>query len=555
MKFTLHFLVLLFLTSCESKKERIPSTDTSPVEPTAASTGQGGGGTDTTSTTGSNNSGATTGGSNPVNGGWGAWTQWSICDLNCQKKRWRFCDNPSPQNGGLTCSGPTQEIASCTPTECQGNSDGGSGTESTCPSNFFKVKEVATSEHFVSTPGYGTVNYCFTDQSPTESFPLTHCHIHNNFTYCHLKTIDSNALFYKVPTATNYNGLLLDELKFISKKSYVLPLNTCNFPALMNIPEREKNKMKQLFGFNGGCPSQKVLCESNHVKSYDSSKSYIAIPVMDAASKSSGIIYLKREDSYAFPNLAGMYLGSESRKIASYILQICLTDQSNSDILTNDTKLTIVQEGKGYLHQFNFNSNRMHAVRVGEFWNYSKGSLSMLLDPILNYTMPANLDISCRTISSEKYKWRLGYISNDPNAKVICTKNAAQTIENVQSCEVSSEWIDWNNKKWCLSNSSNNQYFIAKGVCTPCPHGGTHDGANCLLGYLPNTGKIVNKKAYYHKTKPAPVYCETGDTLSTSTDSSAGMCHRTSIIIHPTVDSFMLNNNTIYYKPLCNIVN
>ena len=44
---------------------------------------------------------------NIVNGGFTLWTQWSTCTRTCgggTTTRQRFCTNPAPANGGLTCA-------------------------------------------------------------------------------------------------------------------------------------------------------------------------------------------------------------------------------------------------------------------------------------------------------------------------------------------------------------------------------------------------------------------------------------------------------------------
>ncbi|OWF52578.1 Hemicentin-1 [Mizuhopecten yessoensis] len=44
----------------------------------------------------------------PVNGEWGNWQGWTECSATCgegERFRTRFCDNPSPRDGGLTCQG------------------------------------------------------------------------------------------------------------------------------------------------------------------------------------------------------------------------------------------------------------------------------------------------------------------------------------------------------------------------------------------------------------------------------------------------------------------
>ena len=52
----------------------------------------------------------------PINGGWSHWTEFSACMGECgygEKTRVRVCDNPVPQNGGLSCDGPNIEVFKC----------------------------------------------------------------------------------------------------------------------------------------------------------------------------------------------------------------------------------------------------------------------------------------------------------------------------------------------------------------------------------------------------------------------------------------------------------
>ena len=42
-----------------------------------------------------------------VNGGWGDFTEWDACPVNCggaDQGRTRVCDNPAPQYGGDDCT-------------------------------------------------------------------------------------------------------------------------------------------------------------------------------------------------------------------------------------------------------------------------------------------------------------------------------------------------------------------------------------------------------------------------------------------------------------------
>ncbi|NXB41265.1 CO8B protein, partial [Eulacestoma nigropectus] len=47
-----------------------------------------------------------------INGNWGCWASWSPC-LGGQRTRRRQCNNPAPQNGGSSCSGPDSEAVPC----------------------------------------------------------------------------------------------------------------------------------------------------------------------------------------------------------------------------------------------------------------------------------------------------------------------------------------------------------------------------------------------------------------------------------------------------------
>uniref|UniRef100_A0A158R565 Peptidase M12B domain-containing protein n=1 Tax=Syphacia muris TaxID=451379 RepID=A0A158R565_9BILA len=77
-----------------------------------------------------------------VDGGWSEWTEWSSCSgicINGHQSRTRYCTNPQPLNGGLSCSGKDFEMQSCTNSEsCSKSVDGnwGEWTEwSRCSAN------------------------------------------------------------------------------------------------------------------------------------------------------------------------------------------------------------------------------------------------------------------------------------------------------------------------------------------------------------------------------------------------------------------------------------
>ena len=47
-----------------------------------------------------------------VNGAWGSWTSWSLCN-NLEIERERTCDSPAPKNQGHPCEGPSLQTAAC----------------------------------------------------------------------------------------------------------------------------------------------------------------------------------------------------------------------------------------------------------------------------------------------------------------------------------------------------------------------------------------------------------------------------------------------------------
>ncbi|NXX86517.1 CO8B protein, partial [Urocolius indicus] len=47
-----------------------------------------------------------------INGNWDCWSSWSPCSGG-QRTRRRRCNNPAPENGGSSCSGPDAETAAC----------------------------------------------------------------------------------------------------------------------------------------------------------------------------------------------------------------------------------------------------------------------------------------------------------------------------------------------------------------------------------------------------------------------------------------------------------
>ncbi|XP_052230978.1 A disintegrin and metalloproteinase with thrombospondin motifs adt-1-like isoform X2 [Dreissena polymorpha] len=49
----------------------------------------------------------------PINGAWGAWEGWSVCQCNGFRRRYRHCDSPPPTNGGQDCKDMRYEVQVC----------------------------------------------------------------------------------------------------------------------------------------------------------------------------------------------------------------------------------------------------------------------------------------------------------------------------------------------------------------------------------------------------------------------------------------------------------
>ncbi|VDI02392.1 Hypothetical predicted protein, partial [Mytilus galloprovincialis] len=62
----------------------------------------------------------------PVNGDWSDWLVWSVCSSSCGsgiRKRTRLCDNPTPSYDGRLCNGNTLDLDSCNTHECPVDGD------------------------------------------------------------------------------------------------------------------------------------------------------------------------------------------------------------------------------------------------------------------------------------------------------------------------------------------------------------------------------------------------------------------------------------------------
>ncbi|XP_051895023.1 coadhesin-like [Pristis pectinata] len=102
----------------------------------------------------------------PVNGEWSEWSPWSPCTASCAgiKRRVRICDNPTPANGGLPCSGSLEQAMPC------GNAD--------CPVTGFWSIWTAWSPCPVSC-GLGIMKRSRTCNAPFFKKSATHCVGHN----------------------------------------------------------------------------------------------------------------------------------------------------------------------------------------------------------------------------------------------------------------------------------------------------------------------------------------------------------------------------------------
>ncbi|XP_054908558.1 netrin receptor UNC5D-like isoform X2 [Poeciliopsis prolifica] len=57
----------------------------------------------------------------PVDGGWGEWSEWSVCSSDCDRQRARECTAPEPKHGGRLCEGAASAAENCTGGLCTQN--------------------------------------------------------------------------------------------------------------------------------------------------------------------------------------------------------------------------------------------------------------------------------------------------------------------------------------------------------------------------------------------------------------------------------------------------
>lgn len=58
-----------------------------------------------------------------VDGSWGEWGEWSSCSVTCgngTQQRWRVCNDPAPDNGGLECPDNSTDSRPCILDSCPG---------------------------------------------------------------------------------------------------------------------------------------------------------------------------------------------------------------------------------------------------------------------------------------------------------------------------------------------------------------------------------------------------------------------------------------------------
>lgn len=71
----------------------------------------------------------------PMDGAWSVWDSWSTCSVSCGQGynvRYRFCNNPAPQDGGAQCEGKHDEVRVCPLVHCPVDGGWSNWTESHC---------------------------------------------------------------------------------------------------------------------------------------------------------------------------------------------------------------------------------------------------------------------------------------------------------------------------------------------------------------------------------------------------------------------------------------
>ncbi|XP_077417406.1 netrin receptor UNC5D isoform X1 [Vanacampus margaritifer] len=54
----------------------------------------------------------------PIDGGWDLWSEWTICNSQCDRQRSRECNSPAPKHRGKMCEGSSEANDNCTDGQC-----------------------------------------------------------------------------------------------------------------------------------------------------------------------------------------------------------------------------------------------------------------------------------------------------------------------------------------------------------------------------------------------------------------------------------------------------
>ncbi|XP_051518320.1 netrin receptor UNC5D [Myxocyprinus asiaticus] len=57
----------------------------------------------------------------PVDGVWEEWSEWTMCNAQCERQRWRECNSPPPRHRGKMCEGEGESTENCTGGLCTQN--------------------------------------------------------------------------------------------------------------------------------------------------------------------------------------------------------------------------------------------------------------------------------------------------------------------------------------------------------------------------------------------------------------------------------------------------
>lgn len=109
-----------------------------------------------------------------VDGGWGEWTEWSVCSSDCERQRSRECTAPEPKHGGRLCDGVALATENCT---------GGLCTQSGYHS----------ANRFTTTKGKGGGHhYCMTHRFTVPNFLADH---DGHYNHAHYQRRHQSSLF------------------------------------------------------------------------------------------------------------------------------------------------------------------------------------------------------------------------------------------------------------------------------------------------------------------------------------------------------------------------